>query len=105
MHDIRGEKGQDTEEEKPAVPVEDWANVLEEPADGLPRATIGFGCLLAGFCNGSAEFASGDTQIRRTIAWRGGRSTFVRKHRGVSGSVNLKPEDTPECLRRQAIRR
>jgi hypothetical protein len=43
MHDIRGEKGQNAEEQKPTMPVQDWANVLEEPADDLPRATIGFG--------------------------------------------------------------
>jgi hypothetical protein len=59
VHDIGGEKGQDAEEEKPAMPVQDWPNVPEEPADGLPRATIGFG---KGLCNGSAEFASGEAR-------------------------------------------
>jgi hypothetical protein len=55
VHDIRGEQGHDAEEEKPAMPVKDWANVPEEPADGLPRAFIGF---CDGLCNGSVEFAS-----------------------------------------------
>jgi len=34
VHDIGGEKRQDAEEEKPAVPVKNWANVREISTDG-----------------------------------------------------------------------
>jgi hypothetical protein len=34
VHDIGGEKGQGADEEKPAVPVKNWADVPEVPTDG-----------------------------------------------------------------------
>jgi len=42
VHDIGGEQSQDAVEEKSAMPVKDWANVSEEPADGMPRTMKGW---------------------------------------------------------------
>ena len=37
VHGIRGQQGQDAQEEEPPMAAQEWPNVLQELADGAPH--------------------------------------------------------------------